>query len=360
MVTNTTLNIKKTRKTRKYTPKSYLKNTIFETPQILKKKRKKVKEDDFIILKFNEYNELIINNYNVSQLRLMLKYYNQKLSGNKPQKIFLLYNYLKYSNYAQRIQCVFRGYIRRKFDKLRGERNISKFVNDQDFLTLDKLDTLECKQLYSYKDKDGFIYGFDICSLWNLIKECSKKAQNPYNRNLLPKNTRNNIKKIIKLGKIFDECPNIKIEDDTSNLSNAKIRELRAIEIFQKIDEHGFITNANWYLNLNRHQLKNFLRELVDIWNYRAQLSDEAKRNINPTHGNPFFSINITVLLSKCFEVLQNRILDVIEIFVTKGSDTQAKALGIFFVLGALTTVSHDASTALPWLYDSFINNPIQ
>ena len=70
-----------------------------------------------------------------------------------------------------------------------------------------------------------------------------------------------------------------------------------------------------------------------------------------------FFSININVLLSKCFEVLQNRILDIMEIFVTKGSDTQSKALGVFFVLGALTTVSHDASTALPWLYDSFINN---
>ena len=75
------------------------------------------------------------------------------------------------------------------------------------------------------------------------------------------------------------------------------------------------------------------LRELVDIWNYRAQLSNEAKRNINPDHGDPFFTINVTVLLSKCFEVLQNRILDIIEIFVTKGSDTQAKALGIFFVL---------------------------
>lgn len=354
------INIKKTRKSHAYTPKSYLKNIIFEQPQIFKKKRKKVTDDDFVILKFNEYNQLVINNHNVSQLKEMLKYYNQKLSGNKPQKIFLLYNYLKYSNYAARIQCVFRGYIRRKFNKLRGEKNISKFVNDQDFLTLEKLNTLECKQLYSYKDEDGFIYGFDICSLWNLIKECSKKAENPYNRNLLPKNTRNNIKKIIKIGKIFNECPNIKIEDDKCNLSNAKLRELRTIEIFQKIDEHGFITNANWYLNLNRHQLKNFLRELVDIWNYRAQLSDEAKKNINPEHGNPFFSFNITVLLSKCFEVLQNRILDIIEIFITKGNDIQAKALGNFFVLGALTTVSHDASTALPWLYDSFINNPAQ
>ena len=37
-----------------------------------------------------------------------------------------------------------------------------------------------------------------------------------------------------------------------------------------------------------------------------------------PQHGNPFFSVNIPVLLSKCFEVLQRRILDIIEIFVHK------------------------------------------
>ena len=351
---------KKIKKSHKYSPKSYLNNNIYETPHVLKKKRKKVTDEEFTILKFNEYDKLIKHNYNVSQLKNMLKYYKQKLSGNKPQKIFLLYNYLKYSKFAQKIQSVFRGHIKRKFDKLRGERNIEKFVNDMDFLTLDELKKIPPNQLYSYKDKDGFIYGFDICSLWNLIKEGKKKAQNPYNRNLLPKNTINNIKNIVKIGKIFNASPNIKIENDISNLSNVKKRELRAIEIFQKIDEHGFITNSKWYLDLNRYKLKMFLRELVDIWNYRAQLSTEAKRNINPEHGNPFFSININVLLSKCFEVLQNRILDIIEIFVTKGSDNQSKALGVFFVLGALTTVSHNASTALPWLYDSFINNAQQ
>ena len=89
----------------------------------------------------------------------------------------------------------------------------------------------------------------------------------------------------------------------------------------------------------------------------KRRVSNESKRNINPQHGNPFFSINVTVLLTKCFEVLQNRILDIIETLITKGVDQEARALGVFFVLGALTTVNHEASTSLPWLYESFVNS---
>ena len=338
-----------------HSPKSFLKNYVFENPICEKKRKKKVSDNEFEILEYHEYNQLLVRNYNVSQLKQMLRFYKQRLSGNKSEKIYLLYNYLKYSSYAIKIQKCYRGYLRRYFNSLRGERNHKNFVNDTDFFLLEEFSDMDPKQIYSYRDDDNFIYGFDICSLWNLLKQ-DKKATNPYNRKLLPKNTVNNIKKIVKIGSIFKEAPNIKIEQNNNNLSNAKKRELRAISLFQKMDEHGFITNANWYLNLNRHGLKSFLRELLDIWEYRAQLNNESKRNINPQHGNPFFSINIPVLLSKCFEVLQNRILDIIEIFITKGNDIQARALGVFFVLGALTTVSHDASTSLPWLYDSFVN----
>ena len=132
---------------------------------------------------------------------------------------------------------------------------------------------------------------------------------------------------------------------------------MRAISLFQKVDENGFITDAKWYLNLNRHGLKKFIAELVDIWQYRAQITNETKRKIHPSHGDPFFSININVFMHKCFEVLRNRILDIIEIFITKGEDSDARSLGTYYVLGALTTVSHDAAISLPWLYESFVQN---
>ena len=65
----------------------------------------------------------------------------------------------------------------------------------------------------------------------------------------------------------------------------------------------------------------------------------------------------MAVLMHKCFEVLQKRILDIIEIFITKGEDADARSLGTYYVLGALTTVSQDAAISLPWLYESFVPN---
>ena len=73
------------------------------------------------------------------------------------------------------------------------------------------------------------------------------------------------------------------------------------------MDQRGFITNPNWFLRLPRLYVKRFLRELVDVWEYRAQIDNETKRKINPQHSNPF-GFNIHVLLHKPYEVLQKRV----------------------------------------------------
>ena len=78
---------------------------------------------------------------------------------------------------------------------------------------------------------------------------------------------------------------------------------MRAVSLFQKIDELGFITNPQWFLSLSRHRLKIFLNELIDIWNYRAQLSQETKRKVEPQRGNPFYNFNIRIFLYKFFFV---------------------------------------------------------
>ena len=351
--------ITNTSKQLKLTPKTFLKSDLFKRSSVpLLKKRKKVSDDDFTIPDYHEYNLLTKNNYNVKQLRSVCRYYKQKVGGNKPQLISLLYNYLKYSHFSIKIQKIVRGYVIRSINRLRGPAwaNKNKCVNDTDFYTLDELKDLPNNQFISFKDSNNFIYGFDICSLYNMIaiEKCNK---NPYNREEMPKNLLNNIKKLVKLSKVNKNPINIVIQDGIDDLSLSKQRELRAMAIFQKIDEHGFITNANWFLTLNRHRLKGFLRELIDVWNYRAQISNEVKLKINPVHGNPFWNINVTVLLSKPIEVLQNRLLDIIETFITKGVDEEGRALGTYYVLGTLTIVSQDAANSLPWLYESFIPN---
>ena len=223
------------------------------------------------------------------QLKSACKYYKQRVSGNKKELTFLLYNYLKYSNFAIKIQKLFRGHLRRFLNKLRGPGLYKQSINETDFYTLEDIKDLDKNQLYSFKDKDNMIYSFDICSLYNMVVK-EKQSKNPYNRNNLPiKKIMYDIKKIIKISKIFNESPKLKLEMCLDNLSKEKQFELKTIEIFQKIDENGFITDVKWFLNLDRHRLKKFLRELIDIWQYRAQISNEIKRKINPQHGNPFF-----------------------------------------------------------------------
>jgi hypothetical protein len=47
-------------------------------------------------------------------------------------------------------------------------------------------------------------------------------------------------------------------------------------------------------------------------------------------------------------------IIEVLEKFVNSGIDNDCKALGAYYVLGALTLVNETASTSLPWLFQSF------
>ena len=118
-------------------------------------------------------------------------------------------------------------------------------------------------QFYSFMDKDNFVYGFDICSLYNMIV-IEKQVKNPYNRSKLPVGKiKTDILNIIKMSSISNQKIKIKLDNELSQFSKEKQIEMRALTIFQKIDDNGFITDVKWFLNLNRIQLKRYLREFV-------------------------------------------------------------------------------------------------
>lgn len=335
--------------------KSYIKTLYQDVDAIIKKKRKKVSNDDFQILQFSQYNDIVNKNFNVQQLKQICKYYNQKSTGNKKQLNMTCYNILRLSYYTQKIQRIFRGHIVRYINKLKGPAFFNRnCTNETDFFTLEKLKDIPKAQFFSYKDKDGFVYGFDICSLYNMIFIEKMEKKNPYNRNDFPSQLINNLSSINKISKILGYTLNITIDNTIENLSQQKKIELKTLELFQKIDELGFITNPQWFLSLSRHRLKIFLNELIDIWNYRAQLSTETKRKVEPERGNPFYNFNIQVILTKEKEQIQKKMLQIIEIFITRGETREDRSLGVYYVLGALTMVSNNAANSLPWLYESF------
>jgi len=319
----------------------------------------KISSDNIVIPTIENYNDICKFNYNVNQLKIIAKNYKLKISGNKPQLVLRIFSYLYFSSYIIKIQALFRAFIVKKFNKLHGPASINRKLctNTNDFITMEPLNEISFYKFISYKDEDEFIYGFDIVSLHNLFikSKNTDSIRNPYNRNLIPEYVNKSIKTIIRLSRILKIPISLHYDDEIPNVSVEKAIELRALSLFQNIDALGNYSNSQWFLSLNRHQLVRFTKELCDIWNYRAQLTIDIKRNICPPYGNPFRTLNIQYVHTEpnIFNVKKS-ILEVLENLVNCGINNDSKALGAYYVLGSLTLVNTDAATSLPWLFHSF------
>lgn len=321
------------------------------------KKLEKIDGELEYIPKYSEYLYLTKYNYNVQQLKLFAKYYKLKITGNKPQLISRIYSYLYLSNLAIKVQKNIRGCLQRKYNSLHGPayRKRSLCTNNFDFLSMDELTNIPNEQFFSFKSDDGFIYGFDILSLHNLIYKCNGAVKNPFNQQPLTSKTIENFRSLLRLSRVLKINILTEISDVTKEVSDKKSVELKTVSLFQNIDALGNYSNPQWFLSLNRNQLIKFLRELIDIWNYRANLSPETKKAICHPTGNPFHR-------QLSFQALQNIenlddvrkiILDIIDKFVNTGIDKDNKCLGAYYILGALTLVNNEAATSLPWLYEA-------
>ena len=329
------------------------KKLLYETPPSFSGKRPKISSVNFVIPQYNQAHHLVQRNYNVKQLKEISRFYKQKRTGNKSQLIHSLYNFLRLSSSVVSIQKNFRGFLCRRFIKLHGPAFYDrKCINETDFITMEKLTKIPNAYFFSIKGTDSYIYGYDICSLYNYIKKGGKK--NPYTRKKFSKKLSRKVMEYIRVAKALKEKINLKFEDSFDGLSAQKRLELHAVSTFQRIDDLGNHTNSKWFLLLNRPQLIKFGRELVDIWCWRANLSPQSKRNICPPDGNPFVGVNMNES-DLHYNRLRKKLLNIIDIFVTRGNSTDSRALGALFILTALTLVSKPAAEALPYLYESAV-----
>jgi len=356
-MSNKKIEIKKKSEPKKINIK-FFKRTIFEDVPLMKEKNKaKISMDKFTIPTFENYENIIDTNYNVKQLKLICKEYNLQKTGNKTKLKYIIYNFLKYSHYSLKIQRLFRGYLIRYINFLKGPALINrKCTNENDFLIFQDLKTIEYDQFFSYKDNDGFIYGFNIKSLKNLIKENGKniKLTNPYNRKIINQTIQNNITTIYNISKhVLKRNVKTKIKNNIDSLSINKKIELICIDLFSAIDSHGHITDYTWFNNLTKPGLLKFIKELRDVWNYRLNLPYELKLKICP-YGKPFINLNMHQLPHNDINKIKTEILMVLKKLITMGVDIPSKSLGAYYVLGCLTLVSNNAAISLPWLYDTF------
>lgn len=314
----------------------------------------KISDNDFIIPNINEISLLVKYNYNLQQLKKISKNYKLKVTGNKIELFNRIYVFICLSQYIIKIQKYYRGYLFRKYLKLHGDglRNRSLCTNETDFLSGDKLTDIKYPQFVSFKDEDGFIYGFDMVSLHNLLIRGGLKTQNPYNRSVLSRTIISNINKLINLSKVLKQSITLDIDENILVENNISTGD-RITNLFHNIDLLGNYSNPGWFIDLNCHQLIKLLREILDIWMYRAQLPYDTRRNICPG-GNPFRNLNLNELLvENDIDVIRRKTLTILENIVNTGIDQDSQALGSFYVLGAITLVNPEAAGALPWLFQS-------
>ena len=259
-----------------------------------------------------------------------------------------MYNSGKNLKKVKKIQKNLKYYLNNKESILRGPGYLKRCIcnNKEDFFTFELLKDIPDKYFFSFKDEDFFVYGFDIRSFKKLIE---KNNINPYNRNNIPQNALSNYNKIIKNLNL-----NLEFNDNETNqkiLNKNKIK-FETIRVFQKIDEldsYAGGININWFLNLNRRNLKEYYKLLEDIWNYRAELTNEKKKEI--ILNNTIFKMSVKHFYNLTEkEKMREIILNEINLLVDSSPKRENKILGSYYVLTALVSISHEAAMTLPWL----------
>jgi hypothetical protein len=344
----------------------------FNLPIKNKKTFIKIVDEDFNVPNYKDYNNLLTTNYSVSQLKLIAKYYKLKTTGNKEYLKKRLYNYLYFSHNIINIQKIVRCNLTKKYIKLHGPgfHNKTLCSNDVDFCTLDNLNNIPYNQFISFKDDNEHIYGFDVLSLYNLFMKVTKNnktrmanelnsnnllnVQNPFTNIYFSYNVLKQLLEYIRLSNLLKIHIDLNY-DDLAHLSINKQAEMKILTLFQRIDSLGNYTNIKWFLELDKYGLIRFIRELVDIWNYRANLSQETRREIVPPRGNPFYDehINVNNLPQYNFTQIRKYSIAIIDLMINKGINENSCLLGSYYVLCALTMVSNDAASTLPWLYEA-------
>jgi hypothetical protein len=330
-----------------------LHNKIAKNLNIINRRNKLKNKNNEINIDVLNYNLLLKYDFTLKQLKSIASENKLNISGNKLTLLTRVYIFFHLKSNSIIIQKYVRGYLYRKYIRLHGPgfKNKSVCNNNFDISTMDELTNVPYNQYFSYKDIDNFIYGFDILSFYNLIK--TETIINPFNKNKIPKDEILNFCYLIKFSKLLNIEYKL-IDDSCIELSLSKKTELRVVALFQKIDELGNYTKPDWFLSLGKIDLIDFIDELMDIWNYRANMPIETKIDICPPTGNPFvYCIDSNYLENlNSITKIRNVILDCLDLLVGKGS-VENKNLGALYILSALTLVNDDAATSMPWLYES-------
>ena len=122
--------------------------------------------------------------------------------------------------------------------------------NDTDFFNFDKLGEIPLRYRITYKDTEGFIYGFHLFSLQELL---SRKEKNPYTMKEFPKGLDKKV--------------------------NSYISIIKKWLTLDKINLHYYKNNKIYNLNLNNNKIKKS-RRYQEVNNGEIKINEELTGNI--------------------------------------------------------------------------------
>lgn len=298
------------------------------------------------------------DHHKVQELKEICKHHGIKCGGTKQEIKGRIHSHLIQSHFITRIQHV----VRRSFCKMHARISGPAYhdraicVNDTDFYSMEHVRDIPRNQFISFKDESGVVYGFDIMSLNTYYETEMKNGQpnpsNPYNRMPFPHTLRSQMHRKICLTRILGVNCTIEAEPEPV-LSPQQQDEQLLFLAFQQINSHGHYADSAWFSELTAVAVMRFMRELADIWNYRAQIMPQLKQEICPPNGDPFRHIDLRYMPH---DAINHEGVQLINAFVTSGNTRDSRGLGAYYVLSALTLVSQSAQAAMPWLYESVVH----
>jgi hypothetical protein len=231
-------------------------------------------------------------------------------------------------------------------------KRIIKCVNNADFISFENLTDIPYPFVYFYEINRNIVQGYDIRSLFLYIHEQlkenpTKEIKNPYTSNTFSSRDIENIQNRFAVLRLNDKNTKQVVEPIDPEI---QFRQ-HVLSIFQKMDLLDNYTNFEWFTDLDMTQLKRLYYEIFDIWAYRAQLTEQVKKNI--VKNGIAFPYNYKLVDAfpnnpKNKRRLQNIILDEFNRFITEGNTRDDRKLGCMLMLTGLVEVSIPASNAMP------------
>jgi len=231
--------------------------------------------------------------------------------------------YETHENSLIAVQSLFRG----NRERTRGlERHTCN--NTEDFFTFDPVKEIPDLYFYSYKDLRGLRWGFDIRSFHKLL---SLDYPNPYTTEIIPESIIKDVKRklsIIKKSAPYEDIMDVIIRDRKTMIKQ------RTVDLFSNIEQAGYTCHIEWFTSLSARRLKVLYKELEDLWNYRAQLTNHMKLLLCPPDGRIFTTPIAEVMNYQVREDLQELILSEVQKFTGCRTDANRKLGYMYFIIG--------------------------